>query len=433
MDVVTPSGRGVRCCIASPPHRSPTVSSTADVSPEEFAQQVQSFFDTILPAVFSSVVGGDIARAKAYRGALYEAGIGGVGYPAEFGGSHLPDAYKSIFSDVSRRRIPREDSVFGIGIGMALPVIRDHASAELKQRFLGPGLRGEEIWCQMYSEPGAGSDLAGLQTRAELDGDEWVVTGQKVWTSGAQNSQYAILLARTDFDAPKHAGVTMFVLPVEQPGVTVRPLVQMTGEAEFNEVFMDEARLPRSWVIGDVNDGWRMAVALLAHERVSTGVASMSQDSKQRSKTGRTPIPVAQLINLARERVRINDPVVRQELATLASGEQIVGMIRQRGNVHPSIGKLWRTRQGRAAADLAARLAFPASPAWRTVVDGENPPDQRSFEEDYFAYHVLNCRGMSLGGGTDEIQRNTLGERALGLPREPGPDRATPFRDLPKN
>jgi alkylation response protein AidB-like acyl-CoA dehydrogenase len=202
MDVVTPSGRGVRCCIASPPHRSPTVSSTADVSPEEFAQQVQSFFDTILPAVFSSVVGGDIARAKAYRGALYEAGIGGVGYPAEFGGSHLPDAYKSIFSDVSRRRIPREDSVFGIGVGMALPVIRDHASAELKQRFLGPGLRGEEIWCQMYSEPGAGSDLAGLQTRAELDGDEWVVTGQKVWTSGAQNSQYAILLARTDFDAP---------------------------------------------------------------------------------------------------------------------------------------------------------------------------------------------------------------------------------------
>jgi alkylation response protein AidB-like acyl-CoA dehydrogenase len=315
---------------------------------------------------------------------------------------------------------------------MAMPTIRDYGSDELKARFLKPGLRGDEIWCQMYSEPGSGSDLASLATRAVLDGDEWVVSGQKVWTSGAHHSQFAILLARTDLDAPKHRGITMFVLPVEQDGVTVRPLVQMTGASEFNEVFLDEARIPRSWVVGELNGGWATAVALLAHERVQTGTASMSGASTQRSKAGRSPIPVAQLTELARRADRLGDPLVRQELARLHSGERIVAWLGARSGVHPSIGKLWRTAQGRAAADLAARLAFPASPAWETDVDHPERGD-RNADDDYFAYHILNCRGMSLGGGTDEIQRNTLGERALGLPREPGPDRNTPFRDLLRN
>ncbi|MEM7276024.1 MAG: acyl-CoA dehydrogenase family protein, partial [Actinomycetota bacterium] len=320
------------------------------------------------------------------------------------------------------------DAGFGIGVGLAMPTRRDHGGPELQERFIGPGLRGDDVWCQMYSEPGAGSDLASLATRAELDGDEWIVSGQKVWTSGAQHSQYAILLARTDVDAPKHRGITMFVLPVEQPGVTVRPLIQMTGEAEFNEVFLDEARIPRSWVVGELNGGWATAVALLAHERVQTGSASMSGSSNQRSKAGRSPIPVAQLTELARDRGRLDDPLVRQELARLHSGERIVAWLGARPGMHPSIGKLWRTRQGRAAADLAAALAFPASPAWHP--DTSVPTNEAA---DYFAYHILNCRGMSLGGGTDEIQRNTLGERALGLPREPGPDRNTPFRDLPRS
>ncbi len=367
-----------------------------------------------------------MARAKAWRAALFDAGLAAIDYPAEFGGRGLSPEYKAAFNEESRGLTPREDAVFGIGVGMAMPTIRDFATDELKERFLSPGLRGDDVWCQMYSEPGAGSDLAGLTTRADLDGDEWVVTGQKVWTSGAQHSQYAILLARTDFDAPKHRGVTMFVLPVEQDGVTVRPLVQMTGEAEFNEVFIDEARIPKSWVVGDVNGGWRTAVALLAHERVQTGVASVGGSGKQRSKAGRVPIPVSQLIELARERDRLDDPVMRHELARLYTGETIMGYFKHMG-VHPSIGKLWRTIQGRAAADTAARLAFPASPAWAD--DGS----KRGVDEDYFAYHILNCRGMSLGGGTDEIQRNTLGERVLGLPREPGPGKDTPFKELPRN
>jgi len=295
---------------------------------------------------------------------------------------------------------------------------------KVKQRFLRPGLRGEEIWCQLYSEPGAGSDLASLATKAVRDGDEWVVSGQKVWTSGAHHADVAILLVRTDPDAPKHRGISMLIMPMKQPGVTVRPLRQMTGNAEFNEVFFDEARVPIDWVVGDVNDGWRMATALLAHERVQTGVASMGNAGKERL-WSRVPIPVTQLIDLARERGRLDDPVVRQALTQLWINERIVAMLRARSaspgtTLSPSIGKLWRTIQGRAASELAATLAFPASPAW------EEGDDDATF----FAFQFLNSRGMSMGGGTDEIQRNTIGERVLGLAREPSVDRDVPFSEL---
>ncbi len=394
---------------------------------ESFRSEVSTFFDDELPGVLDGVTG-TLGRAKAWRAALFDSGLAGLDYPTDFGGRGLGPEHLQVYRDISRGRVPREDSVFGIGVGMAMPTLRDYGADHLKDRFLRPGLRGDEIWCQMYSEPGSGSDLASLSTRAILDGDEWVVSGQKVWTSGAQNSQFAILLARTDLDAPKHRGITMFVLPVEQDGVTVRPLVQMTGESEFNEIFIDEARIPRDWVLGELNGGWATAVALLAHERVATGTASMSGSATQRSKAGRSPIPVPQLIELAERAGRLDDPLVRQDLARLHAGERVVSWLGARKGIHPSIGKLWRTKQGRAAADLAARLAFPASPAWHPDLD-----DQRNADDDYFAYHILNCRGMSLGGGTDEIQRNTLGERALGLPREPGPDRNTPFRDLLKN
>lgn len=399
---------------------------TTTPSVDDFRAEVRRFFDTTLPQALDGVEG-TLNRGKAWRAALYDANLATIEYPADAGGRELSDELLQVWRDESRGRVPREEATFGIGVGMAMPTIRDYGTDALKERFLAPGLRGDELWCQMYSEPGSGSDLAALTTRATLDGDEWVVTGQKVWTSGAQQSQFAILLARTDWDAPKHRGITMLILPMEQPGVEVRPLVQMTGVAEFNEVFMDEARVPRDWVVGDINGGWATAVALLGHERRQTGTKSMSGTSDSRSKAGRSPIPVAQLIDLAERAGRRDDPVIRQELARLHSGEQVVRWIGAR-QLHPSIGKLWRTKQGRAAADLASQLAFPGSPAWLPDVSVE-----RNLDDDYFAYHILNCRGMSLGGGTDEIQRNTLGERALGLPREPGPSRDTPFNDLPRN
>ncbi|MEM8925368.1 MAG: acyl-CoA dehydrogenase family protein [Actinomycetota bacterium] len=391
---------------------------------DEFRHQVETFFHHTLPGAVDPAQP-TMARAKAWRALLHAEGLAGIEYPVEFGGRGLSAEHARVYGEVARGLIPREESVFGIGVGMALPTIRDLGSDELKARFIEPGLRGDEIWCQMYSEPGSGSDLASLATKAELDGDEWVVTGQKVWTSGAHHSQYAILLARTDPTLPKHRGITMFVLPVEQPGVTVRPLVQMTGEAEFNEVFLDEARIPADWVVGEVNGGWRTAVALLAHERVQTGVASTSGDEEQRSRAGRTPIPSAQLRAAAAERGRGDDAVVRQELARQHTGERIIATMRDRGDVHPSIGKLWRTRLGRGAADVAARLVLDGGAAWT--------PDREHDDEGYFAFQVLNCRGMSLGGGTDEIQRNTIGERVLGLPREPSEDRDLPFNRLPRS
>jgi len=393
---------------------------------DDFRVEVRTFFDETLPAALEGVEGTQV-RGKTWRAALYDHGLAALDYPSSIGGRDLDPEYLQVWSEESLGRVPREDAMFGIGVGMAMPTIRDYGTSDLHQTFLPGGLRGDDLWCQMYSEPGSGSDLASLSTKAELDGDEWVVTGQKVWTSGAQHSRYAILLARTDLQAPKHRGITMFVMPMDQPGVQVRPLAQMTGISEFNEVFMDEARLPKEWVVGEVNGGWATAVALLGHERRQTGTKSMSGTADSRSKAGRSPIAVSQLIELARRSDRINDPIVRQELARLHSGERVVSWIGGR-KLHPSIGKLWRTKQGRAAAELAASLAFPGSPAWR-----QDLVDDRNVDDDYFNYHILNCRGMSLGGGTDEIQRNTLGERALGLPREPGPDRNTPFSDLPKN
>lgn len=394
---------------------------------EDFRAEVRYFFDRVSPEVLGSEPEGSLARARVWRAALYDHGLAAFNYPVESGGRGLGPDYESVYHEVSRGLVPREDMVFGIGVGMAMPTIRDLGSDEMKQRFLPPGLRGEEIWCQLYSEPSAGSDLASLGTSAVLDGDQWIVNGQKVWTSGAERSQFAILLARTEPSLPKHRGITMFVLPMDQESVEVRPLVQMTGKTGFNEVFLDNAVVPREWVVGEVNEGWRPAVALLGHERVQTGTGSIGGAVDQFSKEGRAPIPFRQLQDLASRGRQLDDALVRQELARVYSGQRIMSWLGT-GNVHPSVGKLWRTRQGRAAAELAGRLALKGSAAWHHDL---SHPDNR--DRDFFAFQMLNCRGMSLGGGTDEIQRNILGERVLGLPAEPGPPRNTPFRDLPRS
>ena len=383
----------------------------------DFRSQVRAFHDG-LPLRLAEFPDG-VERMRAYRRALHEAGLSGITLPVELGGQGLPDEYGRAFREEKGEQAAPEEAGLAIGIGMALPTILDHGSPALQHRFVPSGLRGEEIWCQLYSEPGAGSDLAGLTTRAIRDGDEWVVSGQKVWTSRAQDADLGIMLARTDPDLPKHRGITMFVIDMHQPAVEVRPLVQMTGVSEFNEVFLDEARVPADWVVGEVNGGWSLAVALLGHERTTLGG---DQTTTHGSKAGRSPLPFDGLVQLARERDLLADPLVRQELATIHTGEQLRAWLPHR-RLHPSIGKLWRTIQGRRAAQLAHLLGGPRATAW----------EADDAEADYYAYHVLNCRGMSLGGGTDEVQRNTLGERVLGLPREPAQDRHTPFRDLLTN
>ena len=384
------------------------------ISESEFKEEVLSFFQRV-PQLLEEIED-PFERERTFIAACYDSNLGALNYPVEDGGRGL----EQRFIDIFRQELRNQNSfsignAFGVGIGFCLPTIRDHGSEEIRKRFLKPGLRGEEMWCQLYSEPGAGSDLAGLTTRAELDGDEWVVSGQKVWTSGASVADLGILLARTNWDVPKHQGISMLILPMDQDGVEVRPLKQMTGTSSFNEVFIDNAKIPASWVVGSQGDGWRMAVALLSHERSSLGAGG-----------GRQPLSVNDLIALAQESGVNADPLVRQLLADLFSGSQIITWLNLRSGIHPSIGKLWRTKQGRAASKVASKLAFPGGVAWQGEPLG-------SSETNRWAYGICDSPAHSLGGGTDEVQKNTLGERVLGLPREPAVDIDIPFSEVRKS
>ncbi len=376
-----------------------------------FVDEVNQFFDQ-LPKILEKAGGNHVARARAWRHALSDAGLAGFGIPTEYGGRLTPTDGSRQLQKLAQGRVPPEESTFGIGLHMAVPTLLQYGSEELKKRFIPAALSGEEIWCQLYSEPGAGSDLPSLTTRAVLDGDDWIVNGQKVWTSGAHHSDLGILLARTGEEAGK-SGITMMVMPMHQPGVDVRPLRQMTGDAEFNEVFFTDARIPRDWVVGEINDGWRAATQLLAHERTSLGAGS---DDGVRKASGSAALPFHFLQSLAQSSGRCNDVHIRQELARAYSGEMIMSWLTRR-RTHPSIGKLWRTRQARHCA-LTLAMMHPQLIA-----------HEASEDDLFWNYHFLNSPRMSLGGGTDEIQRNTLGERALGLPREPDPQTPTKSKE----
>jgi alkylation response protein AidB-like acyl-CoA dehydrogenase len=370
---------------------------------DQFENDVEKFFAT-LPDAMAEADNHPTGRIRAYRRHLVAHRLAGFGIPEEYGGrADVPQGARR-FQELAQGRLPKEESTLGIGLNMAVPIILQYGTEEQKKRFVPAALRADEIWCQLYSEPEAGSDLASLRTTAVLDGDEWVVNGQKVWTSGAHLSDMGVLLARTGDDA-RHRGISMLLIPMNQPGVEVRPLRQMTGEAEFNEVFFTDARVPRDWVIGEVNDGWRAATGLLAHERSSLG--RVGADEK-REASGSAAVPFHFVADLAATTGHNTDYTIRQDLAVAYTGEKIMDWLGRR-SVHPSVGKLWRTKQARFVASLAARMAMSGAAA--------HDPDDRAGQ--FWMYHVLNSPRMSLGGGTDEIQKNTIGERALGLPREP--------------
>lgn len=370
---------------------------------DQFEKDVEAFF-AALPAVLDAAGQNHRARLSAYRQLMVTHRMVGFGIPEEYGGrTDVPHASRR-FQELAHGRLPKEESSLGIGLNMAVPIILQFGTEEQKKRFIPAALSATEVWCQLYSEPEAGSDLASLRTSAVLDGDEWVVNGQKVWTSGAHLSEMGVLLARTG-DEPRNRGISMLLVPMKQPGVEVRPLRQMTGEAEFNEVFFTNARVPRDWVIGEVNDGWRAATGLLAHERSSLG--KVGADEK-REASGSAAVPFHYLFDLAMDTNRNTDPLLRQDLARAYTGEKVMGWLGQR-SVHPSVGKLWRTKQARFVASLAAQMSMSGAAAH---VSGDK-------DSEFWMYHILNSPRMSLGGGTDEIQKNTIGERALGLPREP--------------
>jgi len=370
---------------------------------DDFAREVEAFFEK-LPAVMAAAGPGAMDRVRALRGAMAEARLVGFGIPEEYGGRTDIENGERRFQALSTGRMPREADTLGIGLNMAVPIIMQYGTEEQKKRFIASTLSAQEVWCQLYSEPEAGSDLASLRTTAVLDGDEWVVNGQKVWTSGAMNSEMGVLLARTG-DEPRNRGISMLLIPMNQPGVEVRPLRQMTGAAEFNEVFFTNARVPRDWVVGEVNDGWRAATGLLAHERSSLG--NVGADTK-REASGHAAVPFHYLRALAERTGYNTDPLMRQDLARAYTGEKLMGWVAQR-KVFPSVGKLWRTKQSRFVSETASRMTLNSALA-QEVGDKDG---------DFWRYFILNAPRMSIGGGTDEIQKNTIGERALGLPREP--------------
>ncbi len=338
----------------------------------------------------------------------------------------------------------------GAGMNLAAPTILKHGGEVQKRRFLEPALTGQELWCQLFSEPGAGSDLAGLTTHAQLDGDEWVVSGQKVWNTSAHHADLGLLVARTDWDVPKHRGLTYFVLPMNQEGVEIRPLMQMNRHSSFNEVFIDEARIPKDHIIGSTGDGWAAALTTLAFER---GFASLKKPQYKETKSKVLQEAQAESeehfkvyswypqragrIDLIQEHAERNnqntDLVLRQEMIKAIMlhriGQWTTGRARAERKLgrapgpEGSIGKLMSSNVARQANKVHTLLAG---------AKGMLSETNNEFEE-VIAEILISTPAKSIAGGTDEIQRNIIGERVLGLPREPSTDKNLPFRDVPRN
>ncbi|MGV0790689.1 acyl-CoA dehydrogenase family protein [Mycolicibacterium sp. XJ1819] len=336
------------------------------------------------------------------------------------------DVARAIESVLAPLRLTRLNP---LGLNNTAAALFSHGTEEQRRRFLPPIVGNEEKWCQLFSEPGAGSDLASLATRAVRDGDHWVISGQKVWTTWADEADFAILLARTDPDQPKHRGITYFLLDMRQPGVEVRPLRQITGESEFNEVFLDGARVPDANRVGEVNDGWRVSASTLSSERQmvsgsgSGGMGRLGGSSAER------------LISLARETGRWDDPVVRVKIMRLWAQEQIRGWTNARvraalsagqsPGAASSIGKVHQATLNQQIQDLMVDLLGTAAVAWPATDDPDALPRE--------VQGMMRSLANSTEGGTTDINKNILGERVLGLPREPDPWKGKPWKEIPRS
>jgi alkylation response protein AidB-like acyl-CoA dehydrogenase len=334
-------------------------------------------------------------------------------WPEEAGGLGVtPREAEVVAEELSRFDAP-DLYPFMVGLSLVGPTVIEHGTPEQQARWL-PAIRsGDEVWCQLFSEPGAGSDLAALSCRAAPDGDGWRVSGQKVWSSRAHYSRWGLLLARTDPDLPKHAGISCFAVDLTRPGVEVRPLVQVNGDTHFNEVFLDDVVVPDADRIGPLGSGWRVAMTTLAHERTAIG------------QTG-AMLEVDQLLDLVRRSGRAGDPLVRQKVARLVTRLRLARLNAARSSSQPAAmgsgAKLWMSDTMKGAAELAVHLYGPAAVAGA----GGDPEVER------WRTLFLTGPSLSIRGGTDEVMRNILGERVLGLPPEPRVDKDVPFRSLPR-
>jgi alkylation response protein AidB-like acyl-CoA dehydrogenase len=394
---------------------------------ESFRSKVRSWLDE-QAAPFVALQRTEPSASSAFRGALWDAGLLGLTLVAAYGGQGLSDEHQKVFNEeAARYALPPIGEA--VTTGICAPTLLDFGTEEQKRHHIPRMIRGDEAWTQLLSEPGAGSDLAGLQTRAKRDGDQYIITGQKVWTSAALESDFALCVARTNPEVPKHQGLSMFIIDLRAPGVTIRPLRQMTGDAHFNEVFLDDVAVPASALVGQENDGWRALTAMLTHERLALGAGTGAGGSGQ----GWASSASSRFIELARRRGIERDPLVRQELVQLYIAEHVLVSMGQKMRDEiaagisvgskGSVAKLATALLSRQSASLGMRLAGPQSQAWEADdADG-----------GVLAQALCFSPMTAIAGGTSEIQRNTIGERALGLPKEPQLDRDVPFRDLLKS
>jgi len=354
-----------------------------------------------------------VRARRAWQRRLAEAGLAGVTWPGEYGGQGLgPIEQVTLNQEISRAEVPGILDV--IGIGMLGPCLIAHGSEDQKNRHLGPMLHGDEVWCQLFSEPGAGSDLAAVQTRARRHEDDgWVLSGQKVWTTNAQFASYGLLLARTDPDVPKHKGLTMFIVPIDAAGVTVRGLRQISGEADFNEVFFDDVRLDDDAVVGGVGNGWATALTVLMFERLTIGFGSETFGSPTRLSQTIAADPAARRNPGLREQL---GEIIGELLAVRFNGYRALTVL-ARGQIpgpEAGLAKVTMVNAGINAADLATDVLGPDALGTRSE----------------WSYLTSFLPGLKSAGGTEQILRNTIGERVLGLPPEPRLDKGIPFSEL---
>ena len=361
----------------------------------------------------------DVAEACAWRRKKFDAGFGYVFGSEQYGGRGLPVAYSRAYDALEAKYEIPNQSCFTIGLGMVAPTIVDHGSDIARELYVRKMYRGDIVGCQLFSEPGAGSDLANLSTKAERDGDEWIITGQKVWTSGAHYSDIGEIIARTDFDMPKHKGLTGFIVDMHAPGVEIRPLRQMTGGASFNEVFFTEVRVRDDHRLGDINNGWNVALTTLMNERAAIGAGGGGGGMFTR------------VIEMVKFYKLDKDPVVRDELAKIIIHNKVAGYNNQRAmdkiksgqmpGPEMSMAKLAGTANMMRLGDFVSMVLGP-----KLIAD--------SGEWGTFAWNqlILGTPGGRIAGGSDEVMRNIVAERVLGMPKDPGIDSKSAFKDLKK-
>jgi alkylation response protein AidB-like acyl-CoA dehydrogenase len=365
-----------------------------------------------------------IAASKAYQAKKAAAGYAGLTWRKEVGGRELAPIFQVIFSQ-EEQKFQAPVSPFGIGLGMCIPTVIAFHSADKVKRYVGPALRGEEIWCQLFSEPSAGSDVAGLKTRAVKDGDDWIINGQKVWTSGAHYSDYGIVLVRTNPEKEKHKGLTMFVINMKAPGVEVRPIHQMSGGSNFNEVYFTDVRISDSERLGEVGNGWNVALVTLMNERLAVGGSAGPEYGEILELARNTPSPSGKgtLLQDQAFRERLASWYVSAEGYTLGKYRTMTALSKgQTPGPESSIGKILNANR---MQDLA-NAAIEGEDHYGIISDADLAPMQGAFHNAY-----MWAPGLRIAGGTDEILRNIIAERVLGLPQDVRVDKGVAYKDLP--